>query len=51
MAKAIPAMSGNVEEDKEASTKEVKVEEKKLVNIPKTKEKITLPDGTVIETY
>jgi hypothetical protein len=46
MAKAIPAMSGEVKEEENK-----KVEEKSVVTLPKPKEKVTLPDGTVIENF
>jgi hypothetical protein len=49
MAKAIPAMSGEV--NKEEDKKDQPAVEKALIELPKPKEKITLPDGTVIESY
>lgn len=47
MADAIPAMTEKVTKP----VKEEKVKQKDLVELPKVPSKVTLPDGTVIETY
>jgi hypothetical protein len=52
MANAIPAGIG---EDQETAVKkqpkEEKVKQKDVLELPKAQSKVTLPDGTVIETY
>ena len=49
MANAKPAMSSDVVE--EPKKQEEKIKQKDVLELPKAQSKVTLPDGTVIETY